>query len=89
MQKTCTAKLCSCPVLNSCWVQLYTQKAQLLKSSDILHSRDWINKALKLQPEKPAILTFLVELELADDKVAQARAIIAEYAKGKCRACTA
>lgn len=70
------------PSIKQLLVQLYTQKAQLLKSSDILHSRDWINKALKLQPENPAILTFLVELELADDKIAQARAIIAEYAKG-------
>lgn len=70
------------PSIKQLLVQLYTQKAQLLKSSNILHSRDWINKALKLQPENPAILTFLVELELADDKVAQARAIIAEYAKG-------
>jgi cellulose synthase operon protein C len=70
------------PGIKQLLVSLYTQKAQSLRISDLLHSRDWINKALTLQPENPAILTFLVELELADKKIPQARTIIAEYAKG-------
>ncbi|MEY4590668.1 MAG: hypothetical protein RL497_2744 [Pseudomonadota bacterium] len=70
------------PNIKQMLVSLYTQKAQALRQTDILHSRDWINKALKLQPENPGILTFLVELELTDKKIVQARSIIDEYTKG-------
>lgn len=70
------------PGIKQMLVSLYAQKAQSLRQTDILHSRDWINKALKLQPENPGILSFLVELELADKKIPQAKAIIEEYSKG-------
>lgn len=75
-------KAAQLPSVKQLLVSLYAQKAQALRQNDLLRSRDWINKALKLQPENPGILTFLVELELADKKISQAQEIIAEYSKG-------